>query len=138
MSGIWLFVIAISIILLIASHGMAFLWGVKCGVKEMVKFDKAVWKQAEKATKEHKELTAQLRRMSVETGSLMCLGCGYEHNCGIHGCAVLNAAARALENQEVSARWFDRGSLSSRCSNCGCKSTKESKYCPNCGARMEE
>lgn len=87
---------------------------------------------------EHKELTAQLRRMSVQTGSLVCLGCGYEHSCGIHGCAVLNAAARALENQKVSARWFDRGSLSSRCSNCGCKSTKESKYCPNCGARMEE
>ena len=85
-----------------------------------------------------KELAAQLRRMSVETGSLVCVGCGYEHSCGIHGCAVLNAAARALENQEVSARWFDRGSLSSRCSNCGCKSTKESKYCPNCGARMEE
>lgn len=51
-----------------------------------------------------KELAAQLRRMSVETGSLVCLGCGYEHSCGIHGCAVLNAAARALENQEVSAR----------------------------------
>ena len=90
------------------------------------------------AVLEHKELTAQLRRMSVETRSLVCLGCGYEHSCGIHGCAVLNAAARALENQEVSARWFDKGSLSSRCSNCGCKSTKESKYCPNCGARMEE
>ena len=41
---------------------------------------------------EHKELTAQLRRMSVETGSLMCLGCGYEHNCGIHGCALLRQA----------------------------------------------
>ena len=32
--------------------------------------------------------------------------------------------------------WFDRGSLSCRCSNCGCKSTKEYSFCPNCGADM--
>ena len=46
-----------------------------------------------------KELSAQLRRMSVETGSLMCLGCGYEHNCGIHGCALLRQAVETIENQ---------------------------------------
>lgn len=34
--------------------------------------------------------------------------------------------------------WFDIGSLSCRCSNCGCKSNRESKYCPNCGATMTE
>lgn len=50
-------------------------------------------------TEEHKELTAQLRRMSVETGSLMCLGCGYEHNCGIHGCALLRQAVETIERQ---------------------------------------
>lgn len=43
------------------------------------------------------ELIAALRRMKVETGSLVCLGCGYEHNCGIHGCAVMRAAADRLE-----------------------------------------
>lgn len=48
---------------------------------------------------QHKELTAQLRRMSVETGSLMCLGCGYEHNCGIHGCALLRQAVETIEKQ---------------------------------------
>lgn len=48
---------------------------------------------------EHKELTAQLRRMSVETGSYACLGCGYEHNCGIHGCALLRQAAETIERQ---------------------------------------
>lgn len=47
----------------------------------------------------NKELTAQLRRMSVETGSLMCLGCGYEHNCSIHGCALLRQAAKTIEKQ---------------------------------------
>lgn len=34
--------------------------------------------------------------------------------------------------------WFDAGSLSCRCSECGGKSNKESAYCPNCGAKMEK
>lgn len=51
------------------------------------------------AVLEHKELTAQLRRMSVQTGSLVCLGCGYEHNCGIHGCALLRQAVETIERQ---------------------------------------
>ena len=46
---------------------------------------------------ECKGLTVQLRRMSVETGSLACLGCGHEHNCGIHGCALLRQAAETIE-----------------------------------------
>lgn len=36
-----------------------------------------------------KELIASLKRLKVQTGSLVCLGCGREHNCGIHGCAIL-------------------------------------------------
>lgn len=32
--------------------------------------------------------------------------------------------------------WFDRGSLSCSCSNCGCKANKEYSFCPNCGADM--
>lgn len=43
-----------------------------------------------------KELLAALRRLKVETGSLVCLGCGYEQNCGVHGCAVLRAAEERL------------------------------------------
>ena len=42
-----------------------------------------------------RELIAVLRR--VQTGSLACLGCGYEHNCGIHGCRILRDAADRLE-----------------------------------------
>lgn len=34
--------------------------------------------------------------------------------------------------------WYDRGSLSCRCSNCGCKSPEEFSFCPNCGADMRE
>ena len=34
-------------------------------------------------------------------------------------------------------RWFDKGSLSCRCSECGCKNYKETQYCPNCGCKMD-
>ena len=32
--------------------------------------------------------------------------------------------------------WYDCGSLSCRCSKCGCKNNRETAYCPSCGARM--
>ena len=44
-------------------------------------------------------LVKALRQLKVPTGSLVCLGCGYEHNCGVHGCAILKDAADALEWQ---------------------------------------
>ena len=38
-----------------------------------------------------------LRRMAVNTGTLNCLGCGFEHSCGIYGCRVLREAADRLD-----------------------------------------
>lgn len=35
------------------------------------------------------------------------------------------------------AHWFDVGSLSCRCSGCGCKNDRETAYCPSCGAKMD-
>lgn len=46
-----------------------------------------------------KELIAGLRRLKVETGSLACFGCGYEHNCGIHGCRILRETVAWLERK---------------------------------------
>ena len=34
-------------------------------------------------------------------------------------------------------RWKDVGSLSCRCSECGCKNDRETMFCPNCGAKMD-
>lgn len=48
------------------------------------------------------ELIKALGRIKVETDSLACLGCGHEHNCGIHGCAIMRAAADRLD--ELSQR----------------------------------
>ena len=44
-----------------------------------------------------RELIASLRRLKVETGSISCMGCGYEHNCSVHGCRIMRAAAERLE-----------------------------------------
>lgn len=46
------------------------------------------------------EIVRNLRRLKVQTGSLACLGCGQEHNCGIHGCAILLAAIQEPEQQK--------------------------------------
>lgn len=42
------------------------------------------------------ELITALQRLKVETGSIACLGCGHEHSCGIHGCAIIREAAENL------------------------------------------
>lgn len=50
---------------------------------------------------ERKQLLDALRRMQVETGSLVCLGCGHEHNCGVHGCAIIREAVEALAKKDA-------------------------------------
>lgn len=44
-----------------------------------------------------RELIAALRRLKVQTGSIACLGCGYEHNCSVHGCRIMRVASERLE-----------------------------------------
>ena len=43
------------------------------------------------------ELIEALRRLKVQSGSLACLGCGHEHNCGTGGCAIIREAADKLQ-----------------------------------------
>lgn len=43
-------------------------------------------------------LVSALQRLQVQTGSLACLGCGHEHNCGIHGCAIIQEAAARISS----------------------------------------
>lgn len=50
-----------------------------------------------------KEIVAALRHLKVETGSIACLGCGREHNCGTRGCQIMRCAADLLENDENQA-----------------------------------
>ena len=44
----------------------------------------------------NQEIAEKLWDMAVNTGTLNCLGCGFEHNCSVHGCAVLKQAAELI------------------------------------------
>lgn len=100
------------------------------------------------------ELIRALRRMKAETGSLVCLGCGYEHNCDIKGCAIIRAAAEELERIEAQpvrrGRWVkyeSGGGFWYECSVCkgdallkgwGQLDVYLSPYCPHCSADLRE
>lgn len=53
---------------------------------------------------ERKKLLAALKQLKVETGRLACLGCGYEHNCGVHGCAIIREAVAYIADLEATHR----------------------------------
>lgn len=61
------------------------------------------WKQNGGKRMEYKDLINALKKMKVETGSLVCLGCGHEYGCSLHGCYILREAIRTLENKDKSA-----------------------------------
>lgn len=42
------------------------------------------------------EILCALDALAVQTGSLACQGCGHEHNCGIHGCAIIREAGKII------------------------------------------
>lgn len=44
------------------------------------------------------ELIKALRSLKIQTNSFACLGCGHEHNCDIHGCAIIREAAERIES----------------------------------------
>lgn len=50
------------------------------------------------------ELITALRRLKVETGSLPCLGCGYEHGCSLHGCVIINEALERITILKMAAQ----------------------------------
>lgn len=49
-------------------------------------------------------LIKHLNRLKVQTGSLVCLGCGHEHNCGLYGCALLRETEKQLYALEHALR----------------------------------
>lgn len=44
------------------------------------------------------ELITALQRLEAESGSIVCLDCGYEHNCDILGCAIIREATEKLDD----------------------------------------
>lgn len=53
---------------------------------------------------EQDSLLTALRRLRVETGSLPCLGCGYDYHCSTKGCAILREAEQRIIRQAALIR----------------------------------
>ena len=49
------------------------------------------------------DLLKILKNLSVQTGSLACLGCGHEQSCGTKGCAIIRKAIDTL----CAFEWLD-------------------------------
>ena len=47
----------------------------------------------------------QVLRVGMDI-KLRCLGCGHEHNCGIHGCALLLEAAERIKRMDKQLREY--------------------------------
>lgn len=45
----------------------------------------------------NEDILKALRKLKIETGSIACLGCGYEHSCSVHGCRIMREAAGLIE-----------------------------------------
>lgn len=45
------------------------------------------------------DVLSALSKLKVETGSLACMGCGLEHDCGTKGCRILREAAELIKGQ---------------------------------------
>ncbi len=100
------------------------------------------------------ELLAALGRLKVETGSLACLGCGYEHRCTTQGCAILRAAAKAIaalrpvSRQQVEKVWRGEWKPTESpymnecedCSVCGYRTPwgHGFRFCPACGSAQTD
>ena len=73
------------------------------------------------------EIIKALRNNMVETGSLICIGCGREHNCSTHGCAIMRETADTLEQLSVENAQLravitesDPNFFKRKCRVCGC------------------
>ena len=66
-----------------------------------------------------------------------CIACDIPNEAEHKLKAYEDAEAQGLLKWDIHGKWFDVGSLSCRCSACGCKNDKETNYCPNCGAKMD-
>lgn len=54
------------------------------------------------------QLIHGLRQLKVQTGSLACMGCRHEDNCGIKGCALIRAAVEQLEVLQGFEEWLQQ------------------------------
>lgn len=65
------------------------------------------------------DLAAALRRIAPKTGSFVCLGCGYKHDCGIYDyCVLLREASERIKLMDKQLRKYG-----------GCRTCVHNKPC---------
>lgn len=82
---------------------------------------------------EIENLVAAVKRLKVQTGSLVCLGCGNENSCSTKGCAILREAAAALERVDAYKNLYIdllKAKDDDICSKCKHQMRCEGKQCP--------
>lgn len=85
---------------------------------------------------EREVISEEIRKYYYKNPPNFSYGEGFDRGLDRAQRAILDAPAADVA-QVRHGRWFDKGSLSCRCSKCGCKNYKETKWCPNCGAKMD-
>lgn len=60
------------------------------------------------------QLIHGLRQLKVQTGSLACMGCRHDDNCGINGCALIRAAIEQLEVIQGFEEWLQERATSDK------------------------
>ena len=60
------------------------------------------------------QLIRGLRQLKVQTGSLACMGCQHEDNCGIKGCALMRGAVEQLEVLQGFEEWLQEQATSDK------------------------
>ena len=84
------------------------------------------------------EMAREMCHLSAECKT--CQICDERYYCDDDLCFFQCVAKEIINHgyrKQNEGEWYDKGSLSCRCSMCGGKSNKESRFCPNCGAKMK-
>ena len=83
---------------------------------------------------ERSDALSEIDKWMESVGTAL-IGKGLSYYAELQGCIEDCKAADVAPVRH--GRWMDKGSLSCRCSECGCKNYKETQWCPNCGAKMD-
>lgn len=70
---------------------------------------------------EFKKLISALNGLRIQTGGIICLGCGYEHSCSARGCKIIRETVDTLKLQSKRIEMYSamlRNAMDFRCEKC--------------------
>lgn len=70
---------------------------------------------------EFKKLISALNGLKIQTGGIICLGCGYEHSCSTRGCKIIRETVDTLKLQSKRIERYSEmlhNAMDFRCDKC--------------------